>query len=240
MEQETTGEVGVAELLRLEGLTRRYSMGQREITALKEVNLTILKGEMAGIMGASGAGKSTLLHLMGALDKPSSGRIIFDGTDVFALDDKKLAAFRSRKIGFVFQFHHLLSEFTAEENVALASMISGQNRRDAINRAGELLALVGLSNRRDHRPGKLSGGEQQRVAIARALVNGPGLLLADEPTGNLDTATGDEVFALMQRLNREKGQTFVIVTHNQSLAEKMSRIVRMKDGMIYNGDFISQ
>ncbi|MBI5815404.1 MAG: ABC transporter ATP-binding protein [Nitrospinae bacterium] len=230
----------VEEFVRVEGLRRHFFMGQSRIEVLNGVDLSVGAGEIVGVMGASGAGKSTLLHIMGALDKPSEGRVLYNGTDIFAMEERELASFRSRMVGFVFQFHHLLSEFTAEENVALAAMIAGANRRDAVNKAGELLEMVGLKARSGHRPGKLSGGEQQRVAIARALVNGPAMVLADEPTGNLDTATGDEVFGLVTKLNAERGQTFVIVTHNQSLAEKMGRVVRMKDGMVYNDSFVSQ
>lgn len=218
--------------VKVENVHRRFLLGGKEINALNGVSLTLARGETVGFTGVSGAGKTTLLYVIGALDRPTSGRVLYDGRDVFDMSEKDLAAFRSRRVGFVFQSSNLLPEFTAEENVALAGMIAGENRRDAARKARDLLSLVGLSNRTGHRPGELSGGEQQRVSIARALINEPSLVLADEPTGNLDTATGEEVFALIKRLNKERGQTFVIVTHNQALAGRMTRSLRMRDGAL--------
>ena len=216
-------------------LSRRFTLEGREVIALKEVDLAVSKGEILGIVGSSGAGKSTLLQLLGALDRPTGGVVLYEGEDILHMADAELALFRSRKIGFVFQASNLLPEFTAEENVALAAMIAGNSRERAIGSARELLATVGLGHRLNHRPGKLSGGEQQRVAIARALVNQPALVLADEPTGNLDTNTGEEIVDLLFKLNRENGQSFVIVTHNMDLAGRMTRNVRIKDGAISAG-----
>lgn len=218
--------------VKVEDVHRRFIIGGKEINALNGVSLAVDRGEIVGFTGVSGAGKTTLLYVIGALDKPTSGRVLYDGRDVFGMSEKDLAAFRSRKVGFVFQFSNLLPEFTAEENVSLAAMIAGDNRRDAVQKARGLLSLVGLSGRTDHRPGELSGGEQQRVSIARALINDPALVLADEPTGNLDTATGEEIFGLIKRLNRERGQTFVVVTHNLALAARMTRSLNMRDGGI--------
>lgn len=226
MPEETTA------FIKVEDVHRRFLIGGKQINALNGVSLTVERGEIVGFTGVSGAGKTTLLYVIGALDKPTSGRVLYDGHDVFGMSEKELAAFRSRRVGFVFQSSNLLPEFTAEENVALAAMIAGENRRDAIRKAGDLLSLVGLSGRRGHRPGELSGGEQQRVSIARALVNDPSLVLADEPTGNLDTVTGEEVFGLIKRLNHERGQTFVVVTHNLALAGRMTRSLSMRDGGI--------
>lgn len=219
-------------LVEVEDVHRRFLLGGKQINALNGVSLTVERGEIVGFTGVSGAGKTTLLYVIGGLDRPTSGRVLYDGHDVFGMSEKDLAAFRSRRVGFVFQSSNLLPEFTAEENVALAAMIAGENRRDAIRKAGDLLSLVGLSGRRGHRPGELSGGEQQRVSIARALVNDPSLVLADEPTGNLDTVTGEEVFGLIKRLNQERGQTFVVVTHNLALADRMTRSWSMRDGVI--------
>jgi lipoprotein-releasing system ATP-binding protein len=183
------------------------------------------------IVGASGAGKTTLLHLLGTLDRPTSGKVLFDGQDVFNFKEKELALFRNRRIGFVFQSHHLLPEFTALENVMIPCLIQGMARRgEALDRAGVILDQVGLKPRVLHKPGELSGGEQQRVALARALVMEPQILLADEPTGNLDTRTGEAVFALLMELNREKGIALVVVTHNLNLAGRMPRQIRMVDG----------
>jgi len=199
---------------------------------LKGIDLEIGRGELLCIVGASGVGKSTFLHLLGGLDRPTSGTVEFEGQNLYALSDNQLASFRNRQIGFVFQFHHLLPEFTALENTMMPALIQGRNRADAARLAIELLNQVGLGERLPHRPGELSGGEQQRVAVARALILKPGLVLADEPTGNLDTHTADEVFALMRDMNRQLGHTFVLVTHNEKLAAQADRIVRMVDGRI--------
>lgn len=217
-------------LVSVENVTRSFNIDGREIRALNSVSLTLKRGETLGIVGSSGAGKSTLLQVIGALDRPTTGKVLFEGEDVFGKSEPDLAAFRSRMVGFVFQSSHLLPEFTAEENVALAAMIAGMSKNSAIDKAKGLLGRVGLSERLNHRPGKLSGGEKQRVAIARALINEPKLVLADEPTGNLDSRTGDDVFELLMDMNREHGQTFVIVTHNLDLAGRMSRVLKIKDG----------
>ncbi|MDH5638989.1 MAG: ABC transporter ATP-binding protein [Nitrospinota bacterium] len=213
-------------------LARRFHLEGRDVDALVSANLSVRRGEILAIVGASGAGKSTLLQLLGTLDRPTGGTVFYEGVDIFNMPEARLALFRSRKVGFVFQSSNLLPEFTAEENVAISGMIAGKPKSQALKEARDGLAAMGLSQRLDHRPGKLSGGEQQRVAIARALVNEPALVLADEPTGNLDTGTGEEIVELLFRLNKEKNQTFVIVTHNMDLASKMSRRVRIKDGAI--------
>jgi lipoprotein-releasing system ATP-binding protein len=199
---------------------------------LKDINLTIAQGEILAIVGASGAGKSTLLHILGTLDRPTSGTVLFEGQDLFQLSDQKQAEFRNRRIGFVFQFHHLLPEFTALENVCLPAHIQNRSAQDAQAEATSLLRDVGLEHRMNHKPGELSGGEQQRVAVARALIQQPNLVLADEPTGNLDTHTGDALFTLMRTLNRSRGITFVIVTHNEKLSAQADRIIHMEDGQI--------
>jgi lipoprotein-releasing system ATP-binding protein len=204
------------------------------VHVLKGINLEVQTAELICIMGASGVGKSTFLHILGTLDRPTRGTVMFDGKDIFRLNDAQLADFRNQKIGFVFQFHHLLPEFSAEENILMPALINGMNRREAVRRAGRLLEEVGLSHRAAHRPGELSGGEQQRVAVARALILEPELVLADEPTGNLDTNTGEEVFGLMKNLNKQKGITFVLVTHNEKLSAQSDRTVRMVDGRIEN------
>ncbi len=205
-------------------ITKTYSLN-----VLKGIDLKINRGEIAAIVGKSGAGKSTLLHIIGTLDKPDTGRMTFDGTDVFALNDKQIAAFRAKDVGFIFQFHHLLPEFTALENVQIASRIAGNVNAD---RAKELLVEVGLEDRINHKPSELSGGEAQRVAIARALVNSPAIILADEPTGNLDSQNADAVIELIFRLREKFGQTFVIVTHNEEFASNCDRIIKMSDGRI--------
>ena len=213
-------------------LKKSFKLDQTVVHVLKGVTLEIKRGELVAIVGASGVGKTTLLHILGTLDRPTSGTVRFDGNDVFALDDQALAEFRNRKVGFVFQFHHLLPEFTALENVMLPALIRRQSQTEARAAAEAVLKEVGLEHRLAHRLGELSGGEQQRVAVARALVLRPDLILADEPTGNLDSHTGEEVFKLMLDLNRAKGITFVIVTHNEALSNQADRIIRMVDGQI--------
>ncbi len=224
------GSPAKEDILIAENLTKRFTADGREIKAIDEIDLTLRRREILGITGSSGAGKSTLLQLLGALDRPTSGRVLYEGRNIFSLSDRELAAFRSKSIGFVFQASNLLPEFSAEENVAIAAMIAGVSKREAAARARSLLEQVGLGERLTHRPGKLSGGEQQRVAIARSLVNEPAIVLTDEPTGNLDTRTGEEIMSLIFRLNRERGYTFVIVTHNLALTKRMSRVVTLKDG----------
>ncbi|HET6419523.1 MAG TPA: ABC transporter ATP-binding protein [Geobacteraceae bacterium] len=217
-------------LLEVRELNKSFGSGPNRVDVLKGINLSIGRGETIALVGASGAGKSTLLHIMGTLDRPSSGRVLFDGDDIFQLNDLSLASFRNRTIGFVFQFHHLLSEFTALENTMMPALISGMKKEDAKGLALELLNDVGLGHRLDHKPGELSGGEQQRVAIARALVLSPRLLFADEPTGNLDTKTSEEVHDLLFELHEKKGITLVIVTHNERLASGLERTIRLVDG----------
>jgi len=190
---------------------------------------------MLAIVGASGVGKSTLLHILGALDRPTSGTVEFNGEQIFNQSDNQLAKFRNQNVGFVFQFHHLLPEFTAVENVRLPGLIIGNSTETATSRAIEALTDFGLGHRLSHRPGELSGGEQQRVAIARAILNNPALVLADEPTGNLDTHTGQGVFQLLRDLNQTKGTTFVLVTHNEALAAQADHILRMVDGQLEQG-----
>ncbi len=197
---------------------------------LKGVDLTFLQGERASIVGASGVGKTTFLHVLGTLDRPTSGKVLYQGKDIYTLNEKDLAQFRNREIGFVFQFHHLLPEFNALENTMMPCLIQGTSKGEAASRAEAILTLVGLKERLVHKPGELSGGEQQRVAVARALVLEPKVLLADEPTGNLDTRTGESVFDLLLELNRIKDVTLVVVTHNLKLAEKFSRQIQLIDG----------
>ena len=202
------------------------------LEVLKGVSLDIAKGETVSIVGASGAGKTTLLQILGTLMPADGGSVEIAGTDVGALNDKRLSQFRNRHIGFVFQFHHLLPEFTAVENVMLPALIGGMSRREAEHRAAELLEMVGLSARATHKPSALSGGEQQRAAIARALVNRPSVVLADEPTGNLDTRNRDEIYRLLSDVRERFGQTIVIVTHDERLAEQTDRKIVMSDGKI--------
>ena len=213
-------------------LTKSFKMAGLELTVLKGINLMIARGEILAIVGASGAGKSTLLHILGTLDRPTSGTVLFEGQDLFQLSDQKQAEFRNCRIGFVFQFHHLLPEFTALENVCLPAYIQNRPASDVKAEATSLLKDVGLDHRMNHKPGELSGGEQQRVAVARALIQQPNLVLADEPTGNLDTHTGDALFNLMRTLNRARGISFVIVTHNEKLSAQADRIIHMEDGQI--------
>jgi len=215
-------------------LTKTFSHGGRVLPVLRGINFELQPGEIASVVGASGAGKSTLLHVLGVLDAPSAGTITFDGVDldVTTMSSGALAAFRNREIGFVFQFHHLLPEFTAVENAMMPGMIMRLPRRECIALSRAMLTRLGLADRLDHRPGELSGGEQQRVALARALLLSPRLLLADEPTGNLDTKTGREMHELFFDLNRELEMTILIVTHNDELAARTPRKLRMADGVI--------
>jgi len=211
-------------------LFKSYGNGTKRVEVLKGVDLTFSQGEKAAIVGASGVGKTTLLHVLGTLDRPTSGKILYEGKDIYTLNAKNLALFRNREIGFVFQFHHLLPEFNALENTMMPCLIHGIPKEESVSRAEAILTLVGLKERLSHKPGELSGGEQQRVAVARALVLEPKVLLADEPTGNLDTKTGESVFDLLQELNQIKGVTLIVVTHNLRLAEKLSRQIQLIDG----------
>ena len=219
----------------LRDVGKTYVTGFSRVEVLKEVDLDIERGHTVAVIGASGVGKSTLLYLLGALDKPTSGRVLLDGVDLATRDEKQLAVIRNRKIGFVFQFHHLLPEFNALENAAMPALINRMNKREAQDRAENILDRVGLGKRLRHRVGELSGGEQQRVAVARALVMGPELLLADEPTGNLDSKTGARINELLVELNEERGLTSVVVTHNQKLASMMSRQIRLVEGRAMEG-----
>lgn len=228
-------------IIETKDLKKSFSTEAGALPVLKDINFSIRNGEMVSIVGASGVGKSTLLHILGALDKPTSGKIFYNGADIFSLDRNSLASFRNKMIGFVFQFHHLLPEFTAIENVIMPGLIYrsqksgvGDQKKDIKEKAEELLEQMGLFERKRHRPGELSGGEQQRVAVARALILEPQVVLADEPTGNLDTKTGEELFDIFIRLNEEKKITFVIVTHNEALSKRCHRVLKMVDGRIIN------
>jgi len=219
-------------LLEAKGVKKTYKMGEILVPALRGVTLEIAKGEFVAVFGTSGSGKSTLLHVLGALDRPDEGDVFVDGMNLSALNDDELAEVRLRKIGFVFQFFNLLPRFTALRNVEIPLALADVPDKEAYERAKEVLTLVGLGDRFNHRPTELSGGEQQRVAMARALVNNPSIILADEPTGNLDTSTASEIVRLMKRLNEEKGQTFVVVTHDAVAAETADRMIFLKDGLI--------
>jgi lipoprotein-releasing system ATP-binding protein len=218
-------------IIELKNLTKVYKNGV-EFRALDNANLRIKKGEFVAIVGPSGSGKSTLMHLIGLLDTPSSGTLFIDGEDVTKMSDKERSAMRNRMLGFIFQYHHLLPDFTALENVMMPLLIAGKGRDEAKYVAEKLLKDVGLADRMDHRPGELSGGQNQRVAVARALSCSPAIVLGDEPTGNLDTKTGDLIYELLRRLNREYNQTFIVVTHNEELAGKADRVIKIVDGKI--------
>ena len=206
-----------------------------DIRVLEGVNLAAASGEIIAIVGASGVGKSTLLHILGALDRPTSGTVILDSADLFSSDGVNLAAVRSRPVGFVFQFHHLLREFTARENVMMPALIAGSNRDEALSRGEELLRDVGVWERRTHRPAHLSGGEQQRVAVARALINDPEVVLADEPSGNLDQAHSRSLHDLIWSLRERKNQTFIVATHDLELAARADRALTLRDGLLHEG-----
>ncbi len=219
-------------MIRITDLHKSFIMGSQELTVLKGIDLEIPRGQMVAIVGASGAGKSTMLHIMGMLDRPTTGTVYFDNQDLFQMSEAQQAEFRNRRIGFVFQFHHLLPEFTALENACMPALIQRRPIEEVEQEATTLLQEVGLGQRLHHKPGELSGGEQQRVAVARALLQKPDLVLADEPTGNLDTHTGESLFSLLRDLNRTRKTTFVIVTHNDKLSAQSDRIIHMQDGMI--------
>jgi len=219
-------------ILQCRQLTKRYDQGGLHVEVLKGVNLTIGVGERVAIMGASGSGKSTLLHLLGGLEKASGGEVVLDGVNVNQVSAGKLARLRNKSLGFIYQSHHLLGEFTVLENVAMPLLIGGETVNQARIRAGELLERVGLGHRIEHKPGELSGGERQRAAVARALINKPSLVLADEPTGNLDSKTADQVYQLMLELNQELNVSFLVVTHDHDLAARMGKVLHMEDGLI--------
>ncbi|SJM91742.1 outer membrane-specific lipoprotein transporter subunit; ATP-binding component of ABC superfamily [Crenothrix polyspora] len=210
----------------------RYDQGGLDVSVLRGVNLNIGVGERVAIMGASGSGKSTLLHLLGGLEKPSGGEVILDGVNINTVNSSRLAKLRNRSLGFIYQSHHLLAEFTVLENVAMPLLIADLSIQEAKDRAIELLQRVGLGHRIEHKPGELSGGERQRAAVARALINKPKCVLADEPTGNLDSKTAEQVYQLMLELNQELNVSFLVVTHDHTLAEKIGKVLHMEDGVI--------
>jgi len=219
-------------MIEVSGINKTFTLGDSKVHALNNINLRIEQGEYLSVMGPSGSGKSTLLHILGGLERPSEGQVTWDGDDVYELEGAVLARFRNRNLGFVFQFHHLLPAFDAEENLMLPALIAGWSRGRASDRAREMLAAVGLESRRTHRPGKLSGGERQRVAIARALVLSPPVILADEPTGNLDPHTAGTVEDLLLGLNQEAGTALVLVTHNEKLASRLAKKSYLIDGRL--------
>jgi lipoprotein-releasing system ATP-binding protein len=216
----------------IRNITKSFELGGRLIEVLRGVDLVLEPGAMVAVVGSSGAGKSTLLHLLGALDRPTAGEVAYDGVNLSSMSSAQLAEFRNRTIGFVFQFHHLLPDFTALENCTMPGLIARLDPIETKRRALALLDRVGLSKRLDHRPGELSGGEQQRVALARALLLEPRMLLADEPTGNLDSKTGDEIHELIVELNRERGMTMLVVTHNEGMARRLPLRLQMTDGRL--------
>lgn len=226
--------------IRIEQISKSFQRGVEELCVLKDITLKIKAREMISIVGASGAGKSTLLHVVGALDRPSTGNVYYDDVDIFRLREPELAYFRNAHIGFVFQFHHLLPEFTAIENVMMPLLIAGESKSLASEKAQRALQDVGLQARVDHKPGELSGGEQQRVAIARAIVNEPTVVFADEPTGNLDTKTGETISEVLHRLNQEKGMIIILVTHNEKLAQTADKVIHLTDGEIREVEIIEK
>ena len=233
-EPELRAKAAAEPLIRVENLEKTYHTARGPLTLFRALDLKVEAGEQVAIVGQSGTGKSTLLHILGALDAPSAGTVYCASTNVAELNTRQAAAFRNRVIGYVWQFHYLLPEFTAQENVAMPLLARGETRREALALAGNWLREVGLEDRRDHRPGELSGGEQQRVALARALVNNPRLLLADEPTGDLDEKTAGQVFDLVQRLHASYHLTSVVVTHNMELASRCTRVLRLEGGRLLN------
>jgi lipoprotein-releasing system ATP-binding protein len=220
-------------MIQVKNLQKTFLKDGHRIEVLKGLDFEIAEGQSLAVAGVSGAGKSTLIHIIGTLDHPTFGAVLFDGVDVFTWPEKKLAAFRNRKIGFVFQFHNLLPEFTALENAMMPALIQRMPKGEAKRRAAAILGEMGLGDRITHKPGELSGGEQQRVALARALILEPEILLADEPTGNLDTETGKKIEDMLLALNRTKRITLIVVTHNPSLADRMSQYIGLRDGRIY-------
>lgn len=226
-------------ILESKNIYKSYQNNKKlKLEVLKNISIPIEENKISVIVGASGAGKSTLLHILSGLDRPDNGEVIFESENIFKFSDERLAHFRNKNIGFVFQFHHLLPEFTAAENIAIPRLASGAKLTEALSRAEELLKLVGLIERKDHKPAELSGGEQQRVAVARALVNDPKIIFADEPTGNLDSQNSKSVHELILKLKDEFNKTFVIVTHNPELMNLADRIFEIKDGQIVNQQFL--
>lgn len=226
----------MTELLRCENISKFYDEGSQKVQVLKNVSFSMNTGELVAIVGSSGSGKSTLLHTLGGLDQPSEGQVFIKGQSLQQLSSNKLAQLRNQNLGFVYQFHHLMADFTALENVMMPMLIGNQNKSEAKDRAEKMLQAVGLSHRITHRPSELSGGERQRVAIARALVNNPALVLADEPTGNLDQKTTESIFDLIKQLNHEQNIAFLLVTHDLKLADKLSRRFVMADGVLSEGN----
>ena len=227
----------VGPLVRVENLYKSFDSQHKRTEVLKGVELTIYQGETLAIVGASGVGKSTFLYLLGTLDRPTAGKILYRGEDIFSWKEEKLALFRNEKIGFIFQFHHLIPEFNALENAMMPGLIRGMSRQEAAERAEQILVRVGLKDRLTHKQGELSGGEQQRVAVVRALLLKPEVLLADEPTGDLDTQTGNAIFGLLCELNQELGTTMVLVTHNPELARRVPRRVTLVDGRVVQDEY---
>lgn len=221
--------------LQVNDVYKSFVLGTQTVDVLNGINFTLHRGEMLAMVGASGAGKSTFLHILGTLDHPTSGTVLYEGQDVFRLSETQLATFRNRRIGFVFQFHHLLPEFTALENTYLPALMQKRPKHEMLEEATTLLSEVGLGHRLHHKPGELSGGEQQRVAVARALIQNPDLVLADEPTGNLDAHTGQSIFEILRTLNQKRGTAIVIVTHNERLSDQADRIIHIVDGKITEG-----
>lgn len=220
-------------LILVKNLFKSFGHGPKRVDVLKDINLSFSTGEAVAIYGLSGVGKTTFMHILGTLDKPTSGRIIYRGQDLFSMEEKALAAFRNREVGFVFQLYYLLPEFNALENTMMPALIQGMQRGQAAMRAEEILVEIGLKDRITHKPGELSGGEQQRVAVARSLILQPTLLLADEPTGNLDSTTGHAIQDLLMRLNAERGVTLIVVTHSREIASRMGRRIQMVDGKVF-------
>jgi lipoprotein-releasing system ATP-binding protein len=220
-------------LILVENLFKSFGHAPKRVDVLQDITLTFSSGEAVGIYGKSGVGKTTFMHILGTLDRPTSGRVIYGGQDLFSMKEKALATFRNREVGFVFQLYYLLPEFNALENTMMPALIQGMQRGQAATKAEEILVEVGLKDRITHKPGELSGGEQQRVAVARSLILQPTLLLADEPTGNLDTTTGHAIHDLLMRLNTEKRITLILVTHNYEIASRMRRRIQMVDGKVF-------